>query len=202
MDKPNKINHNGNTFLSEYELQQLICSEREMYIGRIYNPFLLMLFPNRRYLIWRCLSSFRKMQFYHKEKNNFGLSWIKRMHFKILFYLFNRLYLKYSERCGIELDVNSRIGKSCDIWHGGIVINGDLGDNCVLHGQNTIGNKGIGRSNEKPVIGNGVDIGVGAVIIGNIKVADRVKIGANAAVVKSVDDIGATVVGIPAHPIR
>ena len=188
--------------LNEYELHNIICSERIIYIGKDTNSFLLSLFPSRRYLIWRCLSSFRKMQFYHKQKNDFNLPWLKRLYSKILFYFHNRAYLKFSERCGVELDVNSQIGKNCDIWHGSIVINGNLGNDCVLHGQNTIGNKGIGRPNEKPIIGNGVDIGVGAVIIGNIRIADDVKIGANAAVVKSVDAVGTTVVGIPAHPIR
>ena len=53
-----------------------------------------------------------------------------------------------------------------------------------------------------PVIGNNVDIGVGAKIIGDITIADDVKIGAGAVVTKSCLEKGATLVGIPAKPVK
>ena len=52
------------------------------------------------------------------------------------------------------------------------------------------------------MIGNRVDIGVGAKIIGGITIADDVKIGAGAVVTKSCSEIGATLVGVPARKIR
>ena len=93
-------------------------------------------------------------------------------------------------------------GKGLHIWHyGSIIINGyaKIGENCTLHGQNCIGNNG--KSNEAPVIGNNVDIGAGASIIGNIKIADEIVIGAGAVVNKSFFRKGAILVGIPAHEI-
>lgn len=94
-------------------------------------------------------------------------------------------------------------GKGLLIWHyGNIVVNGEarIGDNCILHGDNCIGNDG--KSGRAPKIGNNVDIGVGAKIIGDIEIADNVIIGAGAIVVKSCTERGATLVGVPAKVLR
>lgn len=90
-------------------------------------------------------------------------------------------------------------GKGLRIWHyGSTIISGDakIGENCTFHGQACIGNDG--SSTAAPVIGNNVDIGVGAKIIGDIIIADDVKIGAGAVVTKSCLEKGSTLVGIPA----
>ena len=66
------------------------------------------------------------------------------------------------------------------IWHyGNIVVNrgARVGKNCVLHGDNCIGNK----------------------IIGNVHIANNVKIGAGAVVIKSCEELGAVLVGVPAY---
>lgn len=52
-----------------------------------------------------------------------------------------------------------------------------------------------------PTIGNNVYCGVGSCILGNIKVGDNVKIGANAVVVKDVPS-NCTVVGNPAYIVK
>ena len=70
----------------------------------------------------------------------------------------------------------------------------------MFHGNNCIGNNG--KTEDCPVIGDNVDIGFGAIIIGNVKIADNVKIGANAVVTKSCLEEGATLVGIPAHKLH
>ena len=91
------------------------------------------------------------------------------------------------------------LGKGATVFHhGNIIIHGNvrIGEDCKLHGGNCIGNNGI--DNGTPVIGNGVDIGFGAKIIGSIRIADNVKIGAGAVVVKSCIQDGATLVGVPA----
>lgn len=89
------------------------------------------------------------------------------------------------------------------ICHYGSVIincNARIGENCKIHGQVCIGNDGI--TNTAPIIGNNVDIGVGAKVIGNVIIADNVRIGAGAIVTKSCEEKGATLVGIPASPIH
>jgi serine O-acetyltransferase len=57
------------------------------------------------------------------------------------------------------------------------------------------GNKGV------PIIGNNVYIGVGAKILGGIRIGDGAKIGANAVVLCDIPD-GATAVGIPAKILK
>lgn len=72
-----------------------------------------------------------------------------------------------------------------------------IGARCKIRHQVTIaGGKGGGAT-----IGDDVQIGAGAKIIGPIRVGNRARIGANAVVVKDVPD-DATVVGIPARVVR
>ncbi|MGN1167500.1 MAG: serine acetyltransferase [Lachnospiraceae bacterium] len=94
-------------------------------------------------------------------------------------------------------------GENLHIWHfGNIVVNGGsrVGGGCVLHGDNCIGNDG--KSHACPVIGNNVDIGVGAKLIGDIVIADDIMIGAGAIVVSSFTEPGITIGGIPARRIK
>lgn len=104
---------------------------------------------------------------------------------------------KLGNKLGIEIGPNC-FGKGLSIWHiGSIIINPAtrIGDNCTLHGNNCIGNNGKDRA--VPRIGNNVDIGYGAVIIGDIDIADNVTIGANSVINKSILIPGSVVVGVP-----
>ena len=106
--------------------------------------------------------------------------------------------------------LGSRLGilvpnNTCDgglvIWHyGNVIINlhARIGKNCQLHGDNCIGNNGGKDESGAPTIGNNVDVGIGAKIIGNIYIADDVKIGANAVVTHSCYEKGAILIGVPA----
>ena len=66
--------------------------------------------------------------------------------------------------------------------------------------NNCIGNNGL--TNLCPKIGNNVDVGFGAVIIGDIEIADDIKIGANAVVNKSFLEPGITIAGVPAKRVK
>lgn len=95
------------------------------------------------------------------------------------------------------------IGKGLALYHNGpIVVHGKakIGDYCALHGDNCIGNNGI--TDECPVIGANVDVGVGAKIIGDVRIADNCKIGAGAVVVSDFLDEGTVIVGVPAHKAK
>ena len=118
----------------------------------------------------------------------------------------NLKFLYYSRKNNIlgrknNLELYGKFGKEIRIYHSGIIINKNaiIGDNVKLHGFNCIGNKG--ESKNAPKIGNNVDIGIGAVIIGNIKIADNITIGANATVTKSFLEEGITIAGTPAKKI-
>ena len=105
---------------------------------------------------------------------------------------------KYANILNYEI-TGKNIGKGLTLLHNGpIVIHGSavLGENVIFHGNNCIGNNGI--SDECPIIGNNVDIGYGATIFGNIKIADNIRIGAGSVVVSSFLEPGITIVGIPA----
>ena len=55
-----------------------------------------------------------------------------------------------------------------------------------------------GTNDFVPTIGNHVILGVGAVVLGGVTIADNVAIGANAVVNKSVEQSNVTVAGVPA----
>jgi serine O-acetyltransferase len=101
---------------------------------------------------------------------------------------------------GVELPCETVVGRRFVIEHvGGIVVSGDasFGDDCVIRGGVTVGlrNRGVPGS---PNIGNRVDIGAGAKLIGPIHVGDDCAIGANAVVLSDVP-ARSIAFGVPAH---
>lgn len=82
--------------------------------------------------------------------------------------------------------------------YGSVIVNpkSRIGKNCIIHGNCCIGSTG-GYPDDSPVIGDNVDIGQNAQILGGITIADNVRIGAGAVVVKDVPISGVTVLGIP-----
>lgn len=75
-----------------------------------------------------------------------------------------------------------------------------IGEKVIVRHNTTIGNKNSG-SNDKPVIGDNVQVGAGTLIIGDVNVGDNVVIGAGSVVVKDVE-ANRIVVGNPAHYIK
>ena len=100
---------------------------------------------------------------------------------------------------GIYLPRGARIGGGLRIWHfGGVFLHPDvvLGENCTLRQGVSIGDRWPGQG--VPTIGDDVDVGAGAKILGPVRVGDRAAIGANAVVLRDVPD-GHTAVGVPAR---
>lgn len=100
---------------------------------------------------------------------------------------------------GIELPCEARIGRNFVIDHfGGIVVSGyaRFGDNCRIRNGVVVG---LRRVDEPcaPVIGDNVDIGAGAKILGPISIGNNVAIGANAVVISDVP-ANSIAVGVPA----
>ena len=101
---------------------------------------------------------------------------------------------------GIDLPCETQVGRRLVIEHfGGIVISGDsvIGDDVTLRHGVTLGLRRTGVSGA-PVIGNHVDIGAGAKILGPVSIGAGAVIGANAVVLCDVP-AGALAVGIPAR---
>lgn len=97
---------------------------------------------------------------------------------------------------------NYNIGKNFMIWHGfSTIINcNEIGDDCSIWQQVTIGNK-LDNGEAKPIIGNNVKICAGSIVIGDIKIGDNVVIGAGSVVTKSIPD-NCIVGGVPAKIIK
>jgi serine O-acetyltransferase len=103
--------------------------------------------------------------------------------------------------CGVTIGVSAQIGRRLVIEHSGaIVVHGNavIGDDCIIRQGVTIGNQRMDRPFDAPRIGNRVNIGAGAKILGAVHVGDDVDIGANAVVITDVP-AGALAVGVPAR---
>ena len=101
---------------------------------------------------------------------------------------------------GIDLPCEASVGRRLRIEHfGGIVVSGDavIGDDVVIRNGVTIGLKRTGERGA-PRIGDRVDIGSGARILGAVSVGEGAVVGANAVVLCDVP-AGALAVGVPAR---
>lgn len=117
-----------------------------------------------------------------------------------IFSLIYKILFKFVQiLTGIELPCEVEIGRNFVIDHfGGIVISGyaRFGDNCRIRNGVVVGLKNMDEPCA-PVIGNNVDIGAGAKVLGPIRIGDYVVIGANAVVICDVPD-NSIAVGVPA----
>ncbi len=113
--------------------------------------------------------------------------------------LYKALFLLIQILTGIELHCETPVGRGLILEHfGGIIISGDavIGDDVVIRNGVTIGLRRTGIRGS-PIIGDRVDIGAGAKILGTIRIGNDVAIGANAVVLQDVPD-NSLAVGVPA----
>ena len=104
---------------------------------------------------------------------------------------------------GIEIHPGATIGRRFFIDHGmGVVIGetAEIGDDCTLYHGVTLGGTSWQKGKRHPTLANDVVVGAGAKVLGPITLADGVRVGSNAVVVKDVP-AGATVVGIPGRVV-
>lgn len=147
--------------------------------------------------IWR--QGFWVMTTYRFGNWRYGLPALLRKPVSLLYKL---LKIWTQMTTGIDLPCETRVGRRLRIEHfGGIIISGDtvIGDDVVVRNGVTIGLRHTGKPGA-PRIGNRVDIGAGAKILGTITVGDDAVIGANAVVLQDVPP-GALAVGVPARII-
>lgn len=176
--------------MDKKELKALLKKEQKIYgISSPKEYIKKALLCDHDYLLYKYLKQLRLLEYYYGRN-------------KILFQIYQRRKNKMGAKLGITIWHNC-VGEGLRIWHyGSIVVNGHakIGENCQLHGENCIGNKGD-FDKAAPVLGDNVDVGIGAKVIGDIYIANNVKIGANAVVTKSCYKEGATLVGVPAREI-
>lgn len=131
----------------------------------------------------------RKCEYYTNSKKR-----IRAMLYKLRLSRIQNLY-------AIHIPLNT-CGKGLRIMHvGPILLNSRvrINENCKLH-INTALVAG-GTNDEVPTLGNGVVVGVGAVVLGGVCIADNIAIGANSVVNKSFYEENIAIAGAPAKKI-
>src|ERR1700691_175157 len=104
---------------------------------------------------------------------------------------------------GIEIHPGAQIGRRLFIDHGLGVVIGEtaiVGDDITMYQGVTLGGTGKEHGKRHPTIEDGVVIGGGAKILGNITVGKNCRIGAGSVVLRNVP-ADSTVVGVPGHII-
>jgi len=104
---------------------------------------------------------------------------------------------------GIELHPGAKIGRRLFIDHGMGVVIGEtaiVGDDVTLYQGVTLGGTGKEHGKRHPTLEDGVVVGGGAKILGNIVVGKNCRIGAGSVVLRNVP-ADSTVVGVPGHII-
>ena len=105
---------------------------------------------------------------------------------------------------GIEIHPGAVIGRRFFIDHGmGVVIGetAEIGDDVLLYQGVVLGGTSHEKKKRHPTLGNGVVVGTGATLLGDIVIGDDARIGAGSVVVTAVDP-GTTVVGVPGRMVR
>ena len=108
--------------------------------------------------------------------------------------------MRISEIFGVDIHPNARIGKGLMIDHAHSIVIGEtavVGDNVSMLHSVTLGGTGKEEQDRHPKIGDGVLIGAGAKILGNIKVGHCSRVAAGSVVLHEVPPCS-TVAGVPA----
>lgn len=103
----------------------------------------------------------------------------------------------------IEIHPAAELGPRLFIDHGAGVVIGEtavVGSDVTIYHGVTLGGTSLSHGKRHPTVGNRVTVGAGAKVLGNLTVGDDSRIGANAVLVRSVQD-HSVVVGVPGQVI-
>lgn len=179
---------------SKKELREYLTCERELYFGK--DPAALVrarLLGSKMFRIWQFIRSLRHAE-YHK---NCSGAW-----HRAAFIWYHRRKYTLGIRLGFEIPENC-FEKGLLIYHiAPVVVNEDarIGEGCRITGNCCIGN--TGADTPSPVLGSHVTLGWGCSVIGGIRIADGVTVGAGCVVTKSVTQKGAHVAGVPGRSLH
>ncbi|MFY0621288.1 MAG: serine O-acetyltransferase [Pelagimonas sp.] len=124
--------------------------------------------------------------------------WLWKQGRKDLSYFFQ---MRSSEVFGIDIHPAARIGRGIMIDHAHSIVIGEtavVGDNVSMLHSVTLGGTGKEEEDRHPKIGDGVLIGAGAKVLGNIKVGNCSRVAAGSVVLNEVPPCK-TVAGVPAR---
>ncbi len=109
--------------------------------------------------------------------------------------------MRTSEVFGVDIHPNARIGRGIMIDHAHSIVVGEtavVGDDVSMLHSVTLGGTGKEEEDRHPKIGNGVLLGAGASILGNIRVGECSRVAAGSVVLEEVPRCK-TVAGVPAR---
>lgn len=104
----------------------------------------------------------------------------------------------------VDIHPGAAIGQRFFIDHGACVVIGEtaiIGDDVTLYHGSTLGGTRWTKGKRHPTLGNGVMVGAGAKVLGDIHLGDNSRVGANSVVIEDVP-AGCTVVGIPGKIVK
>ncbi len=143
--------------------------------------------------VWKYEIILRKHEYYHNKEKKGIISKILLRHYKRKHH---KLSMKYTT--GIPINV---CGPGLSIGHFGTIYinhNAKRRKNLRIQSGFTIG-ASSSTPNEFPILGDNVYIGTGAKILGGVRIANNVAIGANAVVVKDILEEATSHAGVPTH---
>jgi len=111
------------------------------------------------------------------------------------------IQMRMSEHFGVDIHPAARIGQGIMIDHAHSIVIGEtavVGDNVSMLHAVTLGGTGKEDEDRHPKIGDGVLIGAGAKVLGNIRVGNCCRIAAGSVVLRDVPPCS-TVAGVPAR---
>ena len=109
--------------------------------------------------------------------------------------------MRTSEVFGVDIHPNAKIGRGIMIDHAHSIVIGEtavVGDDVSMLHSVTLGGTGKEEEDRHPKIGNGVLLGAGASILGNIRVGECSRVAAGSVVLEEVPRCK-TVAGVPAR---
>ena len=167
--------------MSNLKEEQLILIKK--HDPSIHSNLEIHLYPS-----YNALKGYRLSHFLYKRK---------------LYFLARFISERTKQKTGIEIHPGAKVSKKVFMDHGSGIVIGEtsiVGNNVLIYHGVTLGAV-KGGEKRHPTIKDGVVIGAGAKILGDITVGENAKIGAGAIVL---DDVlpNTTVVGIPAKVVK
>lgn len=122
---------------------------------------------------------------------------LNRLHRNPVMWVITKILFPPLESCYINMPPE-KIGGGFSLQHGfsTIITAKEIGDNCRIYQQVTVGFNGT----EAPIIGNDVTITAGAIVIGGVHIGNGATVGAGAVVTRDVAE-KTVVAGVPAREI-
>lgn len=177
---------------SKQDLKEYISADRSRYSLR--KPRLLgYILSDESYFVTKYLKVLRLLEYYTNKKRK----WFEKIIYAFLLLRHRRLSLKL----GIRINPNV-VGKGVYIPHfrGGVIINAlQMGEYCTVNSGVVVGNKS--HPENKPTIGNNVELTIGCKVIGKIKIGNNCIVAPNSVVINDLED-NSIVSGVPAKLIK